>query len=106
MTAFSKARAWTVSGCAAISLIAFSPLARAEVLFDSLHSPNTGVGDGAGGYFQADASFATVASTFYATDVALLLAACRTALILADDRVDCRGLDVGGSPIELFGGFD
>ncbi len=34
------------------------------------------------------------------------LAACRTALILADDRVDCRGLDVGGSPIELFGGFD
>jgi hypothetical protein len=35
-----------------------------------------------------------------------VLAACRTALILADDRVDCRGLDVGGSPIELFGRFD
>jgi hypothetical protein len=34
------------------------------------------------------------------------LAACRTALILADDRVDCRGLDVGGSPIDLFGRFD
>ena len=29
-------------------------------------------------------------------DLASALAACRTALILADDRVDCRGLDVGG----------
>jgi hypothetical protein len=43
MSVSSKARAWTLSGCAAVSLIAFSASARAEVLFDSLDSPNTGV---------------------------------------------------------------
>jgi hypothetical protein len=69
MAAFSKARAWTVSGCAVISLIAFSASARAEVLFDSLDSPNTGVSLG----FNFDATFATGASTFHATDIALLL---------------------------------
>jgi hypothetical protein len=42
MAVLSKARAWTVSGCAAISLITLSASARAEVLFDSLDSPNTG----------------------------------------------------------------
>ena len=76
MAAFSKARPWTVSGCAAIDLMAFSGSARAEVLFDSLDSPNTGVMGGflpPGLTFPADASFATGASTFHATDVALLL---------------------------------
>ena len=34
------------------------------------------------------------------------LAACRAELILADDRVDDHGFDVGRSPIELFGRFD
>lgn len=59
--------------CAAISLIALSASARVEVLFDSLSSPNSGVmGDGPF-RFQDDASFATGASTFRATDIALLL---------------------------------
>jgi hypothetical protein len=73
VAAFGKARAWTRSGCAAISLVALSESARAEVLFDSLDSPNTGsVGD----FFfskSMDASFATGASGFRATDIALLL---------------------------------
>jgi hypothetical protein len=74
MTAFSKARAWTVSGCAAISLMTFSTSARAEVLFDSLDSPNTGVmGYYNSGDLPLDATFATGASTFRATDIALLL---------------------------------
>lgn len=65
MSVSSKARAWTVSGCAAISLMAFSASARAGVLFDSLHSPNTGVmGENVGFTDPADASFATGASTF------------------------------------------
>jgi hypothetical protein len=69
MTAFSKARAWTLSGCAAISLITLSASARAEVLFDSLDSPNTGAFSTPG----LDATFMTGASTFRATDIALLL---------------------------------
>ena len=71
MSVPSKAGAW-VSG-AVISLMAFSASAQAEVLFDSLGSPNTGsVGD----FFipsPIDASFATGASAFRATDIALLL---------------------------------
>jgi len=70
----SKARAWTLSGCAAISLTAFSVSARAEVLFDSLDSPNTGVtGDAGLSPYPLDATFATGASAFRATDIALLL---------------------------------
>ncbi len=53
-----------------------------------------------------DQALAQLVQYAAALDNPPLLAACRTALILADDRVDCRGLDVGGSPIELFGGFD
>jgi hypothetical protein len=75
MSISSKARAWTLSGCAAISLTAISVSARAEVLFDSLGSPNTGVmGDGAEFFpYPLDATFATGASAFRATDIALLL---------------------------------
>ena len=69
MAALSKAHAWTLSGCAAMSLIAFSASAPAGVLFDSLGSPNAGSMEAPG----LDASFATGAATFYATDVALLL---------------------------------
>jgi PEP-CTERM motif len=71
MSHSGKARAWTLSGCAAIGLIALSASAQAEVLFDSLNSPNTGIMEGPPYLF--DASFATGASTFYATDIALLL---------------------------------
>jgi hypothetical protein len=72
MATFGKARAWGLSGCAAISFIAAS--ARAEVLFDSLDSHNTGVmGDTGAFTYPLDASFTTGASTFYATDIALLL---------------------------------
>jgi hypothetical protein len=76
MSVSSKSRARTVSACAAASLMAFSASARAEVLFDSLHSPNTAVMAGvmAGDFSLAfDATFATGASTFHATDIALLL---------------------------------
>lgn len=75
MAGVSKAREWIVRGCAAISLTAFSVSARAAVLFDSLHSPNTGVmGDDNFGFnLPFDATFATGASTFHATDIALLL---------------------------------
>jgi hypothetical protein len=38
-----KMRAWAVSGCVAIGLITLSSSARAEVLFDSLSSQNSGV---------------------------------------------------------------
>jgi PEP-CTERM motif len=69
----NKICAWAMSGCAAISVMAFSSCVRAEVLFDSLNSPNAGVmGEGFVAY-PADASFATGASTFHATDIALLL---------------------------------
>lgn len=75
MSSCNKAHAGAVLGCAAaISLMAFSVSARATVLFDSLHSPNTGViGENIGFTYPADASFATGASPFHATDVALLL---------------------------------
>src|SRR5258708_28607754 len=76
MVALSKARAWTLSGCTALSLaVAFPVSARAEVLFDSLSSPNTGVrGDDNFGFnLPFDATFTTGASAFHATDIALLL---------------------------------
>jgi hypothetical protein len=75
MAAFRKARAWTVSGCVAISLFAFSVAARAEeVLFDSLDSPTTDTeGVNELSLFPLDATFATGGSTFHATDIALLL---------------------------------
>jgi hypothetical protein len=74
MTAFSKARARVVSACAAISLITLSASARAEVLFDSLNSPNSGVlGDNGFNPIAFAASFDTGASTFRLTDVSLLL---------------------------------
>lgn len=75
MSVSSKTRAYAVSGCAAVSLMAFSGSAQAEVLFNSLSSPNTGVmGDSNFGFnLPFDASFATGASAFHATDIALLL---------------------------------
>lgn len=75
MSVSSKARAWSLSGCAAISVMAFSASARAEVLFDSLDSPNTGVMGGIVSLppYPLDATFATGASTLHATDIALLL---------------------------------
>jgi hypothetical protein len=85
MRFFSKARAWTLSGCA-ISLMMLSAPARAEVWFDSLHSPNTGVmGENIGFTYPADASFATGASTFHATNVALLLEQIAPGVIFPDD---------------------
>jgi hypothetical protein len=71
MSVSSKAGAW-VSG-AVISLMAFSASARAEVLFDSLNSPTLAVLNPGPFFLPLDASFATGASTFHATDVALLL---------------------------------
>ena len=71
LMAFSKGGMSAI--CAAISLIALSAPARAEVLFDSLSSPNSGVMGGGPFRFQDDASFATGAPTFHATDIALLL---------------------------------
>jgi hypothetical protein len=71
MSFSSKAGAW-ISG-ALISLMAFAAAARAEVLLNSLDSPNTG---SLGGFVFSgpmDASFATGASAFRATDIALLL---------------------------------
>jgi hypothetical protein len=83
MAAFSNVR---VSGCTAVGLMALSASARAEVLFDSLHSPNTGVmGENIGFTYPADASFATGASTFHATDVALLLEQIAPGVIFPDD---------------------
>jgi hypothetical protein len=74
MTAFSKARAWALLGCAAIGLTSVSASARADVLFDSLDSPNSGI-VGTSLFFPPsfDASFQTAASPVRLTDVALLL---------------------------------
>jgi hypothetical protein len=74
MTASSKVRAWAVSGCAAIGLITLSGSARAEVLFDSLSSQNSGVVRDS--FFETSelaASFNAGAFAFRLTDVALLL---------------------------------
>jgi hypothetical protein len=51
--------------------VSIFPQTRAAVLFDSLNSPTTAVLSADN--FESDASFATGASTFYATDIALLL---------------------------------
>jgi hypothetical protein len=69
MTRFSNPRTWAVSWCAAVGLLAICGSARAEVLFDSLDSLNAGS-------FSTplvDATFSTGASSFRATDIALLL---------------------------------
>ena len=74
MTAFSKVHALAVSGCAAIGLMTLSASARAEVLFDSLSSQNSGVvGDSFFETSEFAASFNTGASAFRVADVALLL---------------------------------
>jgi PEP-CTERM motif len=74
MTAFSKVHALAASGCAAIGLMTLSASARAEVLFDSLSSQNSGVvGDSFFETSEFAASFNTGASAFRVTDVALLL---------------------------------
>jgi PEP-CTERM motif len=70
MVAFSKARGWVFS--AAIVVTALSASARADVLFDSLGSQNSGiVGSPLPPLF--DASFQTGASAVRLTDVALSL---------------------------------
>ena len=70
MLRFSKAHAWVLG--AAIGLTAFSALARANVLFDSLGGENSGiVGTPLAPLF--DASFQTGASAVRLTDVALSL---------------------------------
>jgi hypothetical protein len=69
MEMFSSRLALSLSGFAAVGLIALCGSARADVLFDSLDSPNTGA-------FSTpllDATFSTGASNFRATDIALLL---------------------------------
>jgi hypothetical protein len=58
-----------LSGYAAIGLVAFCGSAQAEVLFDSLDSPNTG----AFSTPALNATFSTGASSFRVTDIALLL---------------------------------
>ena len=71
---FSKARAWAVSASAAIGLITLSASARADVLFDSLSSQNSGVvGDQPFTFSGMAASFDTGASVVRLNDVELLL---------------------------------
>ena len=71
MLAFSTARAWVVS--AAIGAVALSTSARADILFDSLGSPNSGIVGGANFPPLFDSSFQTGASPVRLTDVALSL---------------------------------
>jgi hypothetical protein len=60
MTPFSKMRAYVVSACAAIGFTTLAASAHAEVLFDSLNSPNSGIfGDNPFNYQGASASFNT-----------------------------------------------
>jgi hypothetical protein len=113
MTAFSKVRAWAVSGCAVISALTLSASARAEVLFDSLSSQNSGVvGDTDFEPAAYGASFNTGASAVRLTDVSLLLnstfslpgdtftVALGGGTPLADVMFeDGFGLNVGGGPI-------
>jgi hypothetical protein len=74
MTPFSKMRACVVSGCAAIGFTTLAASAHAEVLFDSLNSPNSGIfGDNPFNHQGASASFNTGASALRLTDIALLL---------------------------------
>jgi hypothetical protein len=69
MTRFSNPRTWAVSWCAAVGLLAICGSARAEVLFDSLDGLNAG----SFSIPLMDATFSTGASSFRATDIALLL---------------------------------
>ena len=71
MLAFSKARAWVVS--AAIGAVALSTSARADILFNSLESQNSGIVGGANFPPLFDASFQTGASPVRVSDVALSL---------------------------------
>ena len=113
MTGFSKTRAWAMSGCAAIGVVALSASARADVLFDSLSSQNSGVvGDNPFTPPGFAASFNTGASAVRAVDVELLL---NTTFFLPGDTftvslgggtplsdvtfVPGLGLNVGGGPI-------
>jgi hypothetical protein len=69
MTRFSNPRTWAVFWCAAVGLLAICGSARSEILFDSLDGLNAGS-------FSTplvDATFSTGASSFRATDIALLL---------------------------------
>jgi hypothetical protein len=69
MKIFNNRLVSSLSGFAAIGLLALCGSARADVLFDSLDSANTGA-------FSTpllDATFTTGASSFRATDIALLL---------------------------------
>ena len=95
MAASSKARAWVVSASAAIGLVTLSASARAEVLFDSLDSPNSGVVGDSGFETPAfAASFNTGASAFRPTDVSLLL---NSTFFLPDDTFTVSL--VGGVPL-------
>lgn len=71
MLPFSKARAWVLS--AAIGVAALSAAARADVLFDSLGSQNSGIVGGANFPPLFDASFQTGASAVRVSDIALSL---------------------------------
>ncbi len=71
MSGIGKARTWVAS--AAIGVAALSTLARADVLFDSLDSQNSGIVGGANFPPLFDASFQTDASAVRLTDVALSL---------------------------------
>jgi hypothetical protein len=95
MAVSSKARAWVVSASAAIGLVTLSASARAEVLFDSLDSPNSGVvGDGGFETPAFAASFNTGASAFRPIDVSLPL---NSTFFLPDDTFTVTL--VGGVPL-------
>jgi hypothetical protein len=78
--------------------IAFSASAHAEVLFDSLHSPNTGV-EGADGFNMPpfDASFTTGSSAVRPADVALLLDQAAESVVPGDAFTVSL---VGGFPLQ------
>ena len=71
MSPFSKARAWVLG--AAIGVTALSASARADVLFDSLGSENSGIVGSPSLAPLFDASFQTGASAVRLTDIALSL---------------------------------
>jgi hypothetical protein len=68
MSVSYRAPAWLPLRCPVTGLIAFCASARATILFGSLDSPNP-----AASTPGLDATFATGASIFHATDIALLL---------------------------------
>jgi hypothetical protein len=71
MLPFSKARAWVFG--AAIGATALSASARADVLFDSLDSENSGIVGSPALALEFDASFQTGASPVRVSDIALSL---------------------------------